>query len=377
MTMWNAVRRRLALKLFLSYLAVVAVGMIVLAATVELAIPSAFERHMVGMSSMMGMMGSDIGMDSVYDSFSAGANEALWLAGLAASLAAAAASIFVSRQVVAPVQKLTRASRLLAEGRYELRVPVPAGSPETHDELARLAQAFNRMAGQLEQTEAMRRQLVGDVSHELRTPLTAIKGSLEALIDGVLPAEPETYHQIYREADRLQRLVDDLLELSRVEARAYELTRQPLAVADLFKTAIQRLGRAYTDKGVDLRVEPLPNLPQFQGDPDRLGQVLINLLANALQHTPTGGQVTLRARQAGGEIHVSVQDSGAGIPAEHLKHLFTRFYRVDKSRSRQSGGGSGIGLTIARHLVEAHGGHIWAESPGEGQGSTFTFSLPV
>jgi histidine kinase len=233
------------------------------------------------------------------------------------------------------------------------------------------------MAEKLEQVEAMRRQLIGDVSHELRTPLTAIKGSMEGLMDGVLPATSETYQQIHQEADRLARLVDDLQELSRVEAGAYPLDIRSVAVSMLIQTTVKRFAAQTQSKEIELRSDLPAGLPSVLADQDRLAQVLTNLVGNAVQYTPKGGQVTIQVNRHGDEIHISVIDTGIGIPAEHIPHLFTRFYRVDKSRSRQAGGGSGIGLTIARHLVEAHGGRIWAESAGEGQGSTFTFALPI
>lgn len=373
--MWKSLRRRLVFKIFLSYLGVILVGALALAMTVEMVIPQAFSRHMLAMSLMMGGH-QDLETD-LFRSFRSGVNEALALATLAAVLVALAASLLISRQVVAPIQVLKRVSQHIAEGHYEERVSTPVGLPEDYDELAQLGEAFNQMANHLEQTEAIRRQLIGDVSHELRTPLAAIKGSMEGLIDGVLPADPETYQQIYQEADRLQRLVEDLQELSRVEAGAYELTRQPLAIAELFRIATQRLENQYAEKGVTLETDLPATLSLISGDADRLGQVLINLLGNALQYTPNGGHVTLSAREEGREVLIAVTDTGVGIPAEHLPHLFTRFYRVDPSRSRASGGGSGIGLTIARRLVEAHGGRIWAESSGGGRGSTFTFTLPV
>ena len=179
------------------------------------------------------------------------------------------------------------------------------------------------------------------------------------------------------EADRLQRLVNDLQELSRVEAGAFNLDRQALAVADLVKAAVASVSPQFQQKGVSLTSDLADHLPEVQGDPDRLLQVLINLLSNACQYTPAGGAVQLQARASRSEVQISIRDSGIGIPAEHIPHLFTRFYRVDKSRSRQAGGGSGIGLTIARHMVEAHGGRIWVESSGDGKGSTFAFTLPA
>jgi histidine kinase len=242
--------------------------------------------------------------------------------------------------------------------------------------LGQLARSFNQMAAALEQTETMRRDLIGNVAHELRTPLTNIKGYMEGLIDGVLPPEPETYQLVYREADRLQRLVSDLQELSRVEAGAFELHLTQASVVALIEQTAARLRPQFEEKDVRLQVNVSPQLPPVQVDEDRIGQVLLNLVGNALQYTPTGGRVTVEAKPHDHETHILIRDSGVGIPAEHLPHLFDRFYRVDKSRSR-AGGGSGIGLTIARHLVEAHGGRIWVESDGSQQGSTFGFSLPT
>jgi signal transduction histidine kinase len=370
------IRTRLGFKIFLSYLSVILVGVVVLAISVSLVLPGAFDRHMAGMGGMMGMVGGDHGMDNLFQGFRAGVYEALLLAALAASAAAVVAGLFITRQIVAPVRSLSQASRRIAAGRYNERVKLTGENPNDMDELAQLAQDFNHMAENLEQTEALRRQLIGDVSHELRTPLTAIKGSLEALIDGVLPAEPETFEHIYQEADRLQRLVNDLQELSQVEAGAFKLDLQPLLLSDLLKTAKIRLDRQYAEKGVTLEINVPVDLPEIMADADRLSQVLFNLVGNALQYTPAGGQVTVAARRLGHEVLVSVQDTGIGIAAEHLPHLFNRFYRADRSRARVSGG-SGIGLTIAKHLVETHGGRIWVESPGQGQGSTFTFTLPV
>ncbi len=272
---------------------------------------------------------------------------------------------------------MMQASQRIAEGRYDERVTVNGklASGEV-DELDQLALSFNRMADTLEQTEAMRRQLIGDVAHELRTPLTTIEGYMEGLIDGVLPANEATYQEVHREADRLKRLVNDLQELSRVEAKAYELRPQPVSIAALIETLVKRLEMQFADKGVALEIDLPDDLPQVNVDEDRIGQVLLNLTGNALQYTPEGGQVTLSAGVIENGVQISVADTGSGIPVEHLPHIFTRFYRVDKSRSR-AWGGSGIGLTIAKHLVEAHGGSIWVTSEGAGMGSTFTFSLPI
>ncbi len=375
--MIDFIRRHLGVKLFLSYLAVILVGAVVLGLAARLTVPEAFSRHMrMGLGAGQGMMqanGPGSGMMSdLFISFQASFDEALLLALLAAGVVAILVSLLLSRGVVAPLRVLTAASRHIADGHYAERVQA-AGS----DELGQLAVSFNQMAEKLEQAEAMRRQLIGDVSHELRTPLTAIKGSMEGLMDGILPAVPETYQQIHQEAGRLACLVDDLQELSRVEAGAYPLDIRPVAVSTLVQSTLKRFAAHALAKGIGLRSDLPADLPPVRADQDRITQVLTNLVGNALQYTPPGGQVTILSSLQGNEIQLSVVDTGVGIPTEHLPHLFTRFYRVDKSRSRQAGGGSGIGLTIARHLVEAHGGRIWAESGGEGKGSTFTFTLKV
>ncbi|MGE5375188.1 MAG: sensor histidine kinase [Bacteroidota bacterium] len=376
-------RRHLGAKLLLSYLAIVAVGVLVLIVASQFLLPASFDRHMAamgmglgqgaGMGGMMGSQGQGGGrMSQLYQDFRAGFNEALLYATLAAIVVAVVLSLYLSRNVVAPIQAMSLASQRIADGRYDERVGV-----QGEDEIAQLAVHFNKMAVKLSQVEAMRRQLIGDVSHELRTPLTAIKGSMEGLMDGVLPATGETFQQIHAEADRLNRLVDDLQELSRVEARAYELELRPLDVHSLVETIARRLSTQFEARRIVLDLDLSPHLPPVLADEGRIIQVLTNLTGNALRYTPEGGRVTIRVRQAGQALQFSVQDTGIGIPPEHLPHIFDRFYRVDKSRSRQAGGGSGIGLTIARALVEAHGGRIWAESGGAGKGSIFHFTLPV
>jgi len=372
-------RRHLGAKLLLSYLAIIVVGVAVLIIASQFILPTSFNRHMSGMMrNGMGMgmgnqgFGNPDSMSQLYVDFRASFNEALMYAALAAMLVAIALSLYFSRSVIAPVHAMSQATQRIADGRYDERVRVNGS-----DELAQLALYFNQMAEKLNQIESMRRRLIGDVSHELRTPLTAIKGSMEGLMDGVLPATNETYQQIYAEADRLNRLVDDLQELSCVEARAYQLDIRPLDVSTLARTVTKRLAPHSESKRISLNLELAPDLPHVLADEDRAVQVLTNLTGNALHYTPEGGRITISAKQVGNEVQIAVRDTGIGIPPEHLSHIFDRFYRVDKSRPRQSGGGSGIGLTIARVLIEAHGGRIWAESTGNGQGSTFTFTLTI
>jgi len=368
------IRSHLGAKLLFSYLVVIGVGVLVLVIASQWTLPTAFDRHMSGMGfGMMNGQGPGGGMmQDLYSEYRASFNEALTYAALAASVVAVVVSVILSRRLIAPLRAMMNASQRIAEGRYGERVHVRSA-----DELGQLATRFNQMAEKLEQVESMRRRLIGDVSHELRTPLTAIKGSMEGLMDGVLPATDETYQRIHSEADRLNRLVDDLQELSRVEARAYELDIQPVDIPTIVRTIGKRLTPQLESKRISLDLRLPADLPPILADEDRTVQVLTNLVANAIQHTAEGGKVTISVVRADPEVQISVRDNGIGIASEHLAHVFDRFYRVDKSRSRRAGGGSGIGLTIAKHLVEAMGGRIWAESNGKSTGSVFTFTLSV
>jgi len=372
--MMNYLRNHLGAKLLLSYLFVIVVGVFVLVIASQWTLPTAFNRHMngVGFGMMHGQGAGGGMMQDLYSGYRASFNEALTYAALAASVVAVIVGIMLSRRVIAPVRAMMNASQRIAEGSYEERVQV-----QSADELGQLAVRFNQMAEKLEQVESMRRRLIGDVSHELRTPLTAIKGSMEGLMDGVLPATHETYQQIHSEADRLNRLVDDLQELSRVEARAYQLVVRPVDVLSIVQMVSKRLAPQFEAKRIALELDLPADLPRLLADEDRTVQVLTNLVANAIQHTAVDGKVMISAVRVNDEVEISVRDNGIGIPSEHLAHIFDRFYRVDKSRSRRTGGGSGIGLTIAKHFVEAMGGRLWAESDGESKGSVFTFTLPV
>ncbi|GAP18910.1 sensor histidine kinase [Levilinea saccharolytica] len=379
--MMKFIRTHLAWKVFLSYLLVVFIGIVVLITAASLSVPAAFERHMAGMNAIMSNanpMGNNQQMQSeLFSQYTTAVYEAVTYATLAALISAILASFFISRQVVTPMLRMMSLSHRIAEGEYEERLSLPGGQQaDQTDELGQLALSFNQMADKLEKTETMRRQLIGDVTHELRTPLTAVKGYLEGLMDGVLPPDPETYQQIHSEIDRLQRLVNDLQELSRVEAGAIQLQLAPVSPASLIERIQSALGRQFEEKNIQLVTDVEPGLPDVLVDKDRIIQVLTNLVGNALQYTPNGGKVTMTTRRERSEILFSVKDTGIGISAEQLTHVFNRFYRTDKSRNRASGG-SGIGLTIAKALVQAHQGKIWAESSGEGKGSTFSFLIPL
>jgi histidine kinase len=368
------IRNHLAVKLLLSYLAVILISGVVIFTVSRLSIPAAYNRHMLGVPGMGGGQGLGQGSGMMVDqlrSFRVIFYEALTYAGIVSVIFTVAVSIYFSRRIVAPLTQMMNASQRISAGHYDERVQVNG-----NDELGQLGERFNQMAVELEQTETRRRQLIGDVSHELRTPLTSIKGSLEGLVDGVLPPTPELFLQIQKETDRLNRLVDDLQELSRIESGAYHLQIHPAELEKLALITIKRLSPQAARKSITINSR-MENLPAVLADDDRIVQVLTNLVANAINYTPECGEINILGSVSGHFVQVSVIDNGMGISPDHIHHVFDRFYRVDRSRSRATGGGSGIGLTVTKSLVEAHGGRIWAESPGIGQGSNFSFTLPT
>jgi len=370
----KALRGRWIYKILAAFLLVVFLAGMIHTIAMNLSIAAAFERHLNRMGEgMQTMMGNLRGVN-LYSTFRAAMNESMLTSAIAAFVIAGLAALALSQRITKPIQTISNASRKIAQGDYAHRI---AQAHLSEDELGQLAYNFNCMAEKLESIESMRRQLIGDISHELRTPLTAIKGSMEGLMDGVLPQDVKTYQQIYREADRLQRLVDDLHELSRMDGATLKLNKQDTKIPELVRRTVDPLENLFAMKGVNLELELEKGLTTIPMDADRIQQVLHNLLVNALQFTSLDGHVYVRVRKSKQDVLFSVSDDGAGIPAEHLAHIFERFYRVDKSRSRANGGGSGIGLTIAKSLVEAHGGWIRAESAGKNQGSIFSFSIPL
>jgi signal transduction histidine kinase len=259
----------------------------------------------------------------------------------------------------------------MAQGEYGVRV-----DSVSRDEVGQLARAFNRMSAELEQVERLRRDLVANVSHELKTPISALRAHLENLLDGVEQPDRATIQIMLQQSERLSGLVDQLLELSRLEAGDVPLEIEPVPLGSLVERVMREVEVARPDRARELamRNEVPSDLPPVQADRERIHQVLFNLLENAVRFTPPGGMVTVRAARENGEWAVSVEDTGPGIPKEHIPLVFERFYRVDPSRSRDDGG-TGLGLAIARSVVEAHGGRIWAES--EEKGARFTFVLPA
>lgn len=274
------------------------------------------------------------------------------------------------RQITSPLRSVSQAAEAIAAGQLGRRVQV-----DNQDEIGRLGQSFNRMAESLAQAEVERRNMVADIAHELRTPLTVVQGGLEAMLDGVYDLNSENIASLHRQTALLGRLVADLRDLALAEAGQLRLDWKLIDLQALVDQANEGLQGQAQEKGVTLQVDTPDTLPEIRGDEQRLQQVIFNLLSNALRHTATGGTITTRVEPKEDRVVVSVQDTGSGIPPEDLPHVFDRFYRVDRSRARSTGG-SGLGLTIAKRIVEAHGGEIWADS-WLGAGSTFSFSLPL
>lgn len=280
-------------------------------------------------------------------------------------------TIAVSRRILSPIDALTQAVQAMERGDLSQRVNVNA-----KDEIGKLGGAFNAMADSLARSEELRRNMVTDVAHELRTPLSNIRGYLEAAQDGVVEPDPQFIVSIYEEAMLLNHLVDDLQELALAEAGRLRLVRQSLCIERILQRSVEIFAAQASQKSVKLQLELADNLPEVDADPERVRQVLRNLIINAITHTPAEGQITVAARTVDQHhVEVRISDTGVGIAAEQLENVFERFYRTDRSRSRHTGG-AGLGLAIVKQLVEAHGGQVWAESQ-PGVGATFTFTLPA
>jgi len=368
--------RSLGARLFVSHFLVALVAAFTLLAALYLIAPVIFGRLMGGMmgsggmmrpSEMEGMMGSvgrAFGLTLLYS---------LLVAGAVAAVIAAASSLFVSRRIVEPLRDMMAATRRIAAGRYGERVPV--GDPV---ELGALSKSLNSMAASLERAEKKRLELIGDVSHELRTPLSTLQGYMEGLMEGVVEPSDETWALLYGEAERMRRIVDDLRRLSHAESGQLDLEITVVLPAEAVRIAVERMVPLFDEKGVELENAVPEDLPPVAADGDRVVQVLTNLLGNALRHTPAGGRVAVGAEAHEKAAVFQVEDTGEGMPAGDLPRVFERFYRAEKSRSRdEARGGSGLGLAISRALIEAMGGRIRAESPGPGKGAKFTFSLPL
>ncbi|GHO72522.1 two-component sensor histidine kinase [Ktedonobacter sp. SOSP1-85] len=290
----------------------------------------------------------------------------VFLAGLIALIL----SLAFSYTIIKPIKRMTTVARRMEEGDLGQRLKV-----RTHTEIGELAHALNTMADGLQRSENLRRNLINDIAHELRTPLTNIRGYLEALQDEVVEPTPETIASLYEESALLTRLVTDLQELSLAEAGQLCLIRRPLALNECLLKAVHVLQLRAAEKEITLDIDLPPGLPWVEADPERVAQILRNLIGNAIMHTPEGGKITVSAAEHGNEVLVRVRDTGCGIEAQHLPYVFERFYRADSSRTRSTGG-TGLGLAIVKQMVQAHGGQVSVESQS-GRGSCFAFTLPA
>ncbi len=277
--------------------------------------------------------------------------------------------IAIGRVVSAPITELSRAARQVGSGQLHVRVPVQ-GSREMRD----LAETFNRMASALQQAEVSRTNLMADVSHELRTPLTVLEGNLRAALDHIQKLDEAGIANLYTQTRHLIRLVNELHEWALAEAGQLKMNKTATDIQVLVNETLQALEPLASEKNVEMTAN-FPGLPPMQLDPVRMRQVLFNLLANALRHTPGSGKICVTGSQNPSEVKIVVEDTGEGLEQDELEKLFNRFYRVDKSRSRETGG-TGLGLSIAKAIVEAHGGSITAFSAGKNQGSRFIIVLP-
>jgi two-component system sensor histidine kinase BaeS len=357
----------LAGRLFAAQVLVVLAGWITLAVVAAAIGPVIFHDHLLRTA---GHVTADTTrhIEQAYTSASA---VSLGVALLAALGAAVAASAYLARRVASPIAQLAAAAADVAEGRYATRVVTPGLGTEFDT----LAGAFNAMAARLDAAEATRRRLLADLGHEMRTPLATIEAYLEAAEDGVAVDDEDAVTVLRAQTGRLRRLAEDIAAVSRAEEHQLDLRPAPVTPGDLVATAVAAARPRYAAKGVVLDEWVSGDAPTVVADPQRIGQVLGNLLDNALRHTPPGGQVQVTAIRDGPDAQISVADTGEGIPADHLPHVFERFYRGDAARN-PAHAGSGIGLTIVRTVVTGHGGRVTAHSAGAGAGATFTVTLP-
>jgi histidine kinase len=368
--------RQLKWKIIAGHMVVVLVGVLTLSLVGEVILLRTVPVDLEGYLTTLGRTDDPETIEEVTASllqafYHNAVSRSLLVAAVGAILAGLLTSLFLVREILRPLRDIALSSRRIAEGRYSERVKIPAST-----ELAIVATNFNQMAEALEQVEQQRVALISNVMHELRTPLTGLSGYLEGLMDGLFTNDRATFAQMDQEVRRLRRLVDDLQALSRVEAGQISLRMDSINLIPIVERTINQLKPQAMAQCLELTVEQ--NYPELhvRADLDRTAQVLLNLVGNAIRYTPEGGCVKVKVSAVEKIARVEVADDGIGIPAEALPYIFERFYRVDRSRARISGG-SGIGLTISRHLAWAMGGDLTATSDGPGQGSSFMFTLSL
>ncbi|MEM8860881.1 MAG: HAMP domain-containing sensor histidine kinase [Chloroflexota bacterium] len=278
--------------------------------------------------------------------------------------------VVASRSLTRPLDRLRQAAERIEQNDFSIRV-----EPQGTDEIKELARSFNNMAEQLETAEELRKNLLSDVAHELRNPLHIVKGNIEAMLDGVFEKNETHLLRVLRQTQLVVKLVEDLDEIARAEAKQLKLNLRSVNLGKLISDVTQSFEHSAQTKNIDLVVDIPSTLPMIEADSDRIKQIMLNLVSNAFRYTSEGGEILIAAEQTQEGIYVRVKDNGVGINSADLPHIFDRFYRTDKARSRAKGG-TGLGLAIAKALVEMHQGSIHVTSPGVGKGSTFSFTLP-
>lgn len=304
----------------------------------------------------------------LHEAFLQTVNRSLWIATGVVAVVALILALLLIRHLTGPLRNLAAAAHRIAAGDLTARVEETG-----EDELGKLAQSFNAMAESLEEAERSKRQMIADVAHELRTPITVLRAAVEGFEDGVLEPTPENLSTLKDKVHLTARLIEDLQQLALADMGRLSLRQEPFPLEPVIADIAAMIGPQLEDGGIQLALDLPPDLPPAAGDRQRIQQVLLNLMANALRHTPAGGEILVTARTDGSEIEVSVCDTGPGISPEDAAHLFARFYRGREERA--AGTGTGLGLSVAKAIVEAHGGRIWAENRPTG-GACFHFTLP-
>ncbi len=339
-------------------------------ATLSSTFPISVNGNIVGYLTLWTPQIRDLALESSALLLLRGVRRAIIISGLVAFVAAIILGALWVRSVVAPVQHLSAAARAIAAGDLRARAPV-----QGHDEIAELAQTFNLMAESLERARVARQMQTADIAHELRNPLSVLQGTLEALADGIYAPTPENIEPALDQVRTLNRLIEDLRLLAQVDAGELRLNVAPLNLEPWLARILDAYRPVFQERALTLSVALPPDLPPLRADADRLAQVLHNIIGNALRYVPSGGAVRITAQREGTGVTVRVADTGPGLPPEQRALIFERFWRAESSRSRETGG-SGLGLTIARQIVLAHGGRIWAEET-PGGGLTIAFWLPA
>jgi two-component system sensor histidine kinase BaeS len=360
-------RPRLATRLMQAQALVVGVGAVTLVIAAALVAPRLFHDHLVH----AGVSDPDVQLHAE-EAFASSFAISVVLATVTALLAAGGVSWFMVRRVSRPVEELAQSAESVAAGRYDVNVPDATFSSELHQ----LSDSFTHMAQRLAETEATRTRLIADLAHELRTPLATLAAFIDGMEDDVLAHDAAAYATMRAQVDRLRRLAADLREAAAAEEHALGLVLERIDARDVAAAATAAATPRFHSKGVDLSLAVVTYPCWILGDSVRLQQVLANLLDNALRHTPPGGRVGVGVTSTTSAVHISVTDTGEGIPTDQLNLVFERFHRVEPSRANSDGGGSGLGLTIARAIVTDHGGTLEAVSEGPGRGATLRVAIP-